>query len=117
MKAVKEIPQEIDVEMSTDEDVDEMILETEVGGDFKQLFPWSESQNEPESDAVTDRHGVPPEDVRTVTVEVARPKIKTVVKCMEDGGFYSHGRLVLKEMGGVCCLRNSSGVLSQCSEV
>ena len=63
MKAVKEIPQEIDVELSTDEDVDEMILETEVGGDFKQLFPWSESQNEPESDAVTDRHGVPPEDV------------------------------------------------------
>ena len=45
-----------------------MILETGVD-DYAQ-------QNEPESDAVTERHGVPPEDVSTVTVEV------TVVKCM-----------------------------------
>ena len=35
-----EIPQEIDVGKSTDEDVDEMILETDVGGDVK---PRSES--------------------------------------------------------------------------
>ena len=72
----KEIPQEID------EDVDEMILETDVDDDAQQ--------NETESDAVTDRHGLPPKDVSTVTVEVEQPKIKTIVKCMEDGDFYSH---------------------------
>ena len=41
-------------------------------------------QNEFESDALTDSHGVPPEDVSTVTVEVEQPKIKTVGKCMEN---------------------------------
>ena len=58
------------------------------------------------------------EDVSTVTVEVEQPKIKTVVKCMEDGDFYSHERpvyvpescdvkitvvMILKEIGGACC--------------
>ena len=43
---------------------------------------------------MTDRHGVAPEDVSTVTVEVEQPKIKTVVKCVEDGDFYSHERPV-----------------------
>ena len=33
---VKETPQEVLVEKLTDEDVDEMVLETDVGGDFKQ---------------------------------------------------------------------------------
>ena len=47
---VKKIPQEIDVEKRTDEDVDEMILETDLDDDAQQ--------NESESDAVTDRHGV-----------------------------------------------------------
>ena len=83
---MKEIPQEIDVEKLTDEDIDEMILETDVDGD-------SAVQNESESDAVADRHGVPPE-VSTVTVEVERSEIKTVVKCMEGGDFHSHERLV-----------------------
>ena len=45
-------------------------------------------------DAVTDRRAVPPEDASTVTVEVKQPKIKTVVKCMEDGDFNPHERLV-----------------------
>ena len=67
---VKEIPQEIDVEKLVDEDVDEMVLETDVDDD--------DQQNESESDAATDRHGVPPEDVSTVTVEVGLPKIKSV---------------------------------------
>ena len=64
-----------------------------------------------------------PEDVSTVTVEVEQPKSGPVVKCMVDGDFYSHERLVcvpetcdvritvvtiLKDIGGVCCLRNSS---------
>ena len=40
------------------------------------------------------RHGVPPEDVSTATVEVQQPKIKTIAKCMEDGDFYYHERLV-----------------------
>ena len=35
-----------------------------------------------------------PEDVSTVTVEVEQPKIKAVVKCMEDVDFYSHERPV-----------------------
>ena len=64
VEVVKEIPQEIEVEKLTDEDVDEMILETHVDGD-------SAVQN-----------SVPPEDVSTVTVEVEEPKIKTVVMCM-----------------------------------
>ena len=34
----KEIPQEIDVEKSADVDVDGMILETDVDGDFKQCY-------------------------------------------------------------------------------
>ena len=61
-------------------------METDVDDDAQQ--------NESESDAVTDRHGVPPEDVSTVTVDVERPKIKTVVKCVEDGDFYCHERRV-----------------------
>ena len=36
VEVAKEIPQEIDVEKLMDEDVDEMILETDVGGNFKQ---------------------------------------------------------------------------------
>ena len=51
---VTEITQKIDVEKLTDEDVDEMILETDVDDDAQQ--------NESESDAVADRHDVPPED-------------------------------------------------------
>ena len=118
VEVVKEIPQEIDVEKLMDEDIDEMILETDVGD-----VAW---QNESESDAVTDRHGVPPEDVSTATVS----KTKTVVKFMENGDFYSHespvcvpeacdvrielipcdgsATVILKEIGGVCCLRDSS---------
>ena len=76
---------------------------------------------------MTDRHGLPPEDVSSVTVEVDRPKIKTVVKCMEDGDFYSHERpvcvpetcdvritvvTILQEIGGVCCLRNSGASMA-----
>ena len=76
---------------------------------------------------MTDRHGFPPDDVSTVTVEVERPKIKTVVKCREDGDFYSHEKLmcvpetcdvriivvtILKEIGGVCCLRNSGASMA-----
>ena len=110
-----EIPQEIDVEKLMDEDVDEMILEADVDGD-------SAVQNESESDAAG-YSMVFPEDVPTVTVEVEEPKIKTVVKCMEDNDVYSHGRAVrvpetcdvritvvtiLKEISGVCCLRDSS---------
>ena len=72
---------------------------------------------------MTDRHGVPPEDVSTVTVDVEQPKIKTVVKCMEDGDVCCHETpvcvpetcnvritvaMILKEIGGVCCVRNSS---------
>ena len=64
-------------------------------------FQWSESRNELVSDAVTDRHGVSPEDVSTVTVEVERPKIKTVVKCTEDGDFYSHERFVCVSLKAV----------------
>ena len=51
-------------------------------------------QNESESDAVTDRHGVSPEDVSTTAEEVEQPKIKTVAKSVEDGDFCSHERLV-----------------------
>ena len=119
---VKEIPQEIDVEKLMNEDVDKMILETDVDDDAQQ--------NESESGAVTNKHGFPPEDVSTVTVEVEQPKIKTVVKCMEDGDLHSHERtvcvpeacdvrielvpldgsatVILKVIGGVCCLRNSA---------
>ena len=75
-----------DVEKLTEEDVDDMILETDVDDEIQQT--------ESESDAVTDIHGVPPEDVSTVTVEVEQTKIKTVVKCMENGDFYSHERPV-----------------------
>ena len=63
-----------------------MILETDVDGDAQQ--------NESESDAATDRHGVPPEYVSTVTVEVEQPKIRTVVESREDGDFHSHERPV-----------------------
>ena len=51
-----------------------MILETDLDDDAHQ--------NESESDAITDRHGVPPEDASTVTVEVERPTIKTVARMM-----------------------------------
>ena len=90
---------------------------------LRTAFQWSESRNESESDAVTDWHGVPRRRLH-------RYSIKTVVKCVEDGDFYSHERpvcvpeacdvrielipldgsatAIVKEIGGVCCLRNSS---------
>ena len=95
------------------------ILETDVDDDSQQCTA--------ESDAVG--CGVVfPEHVSTVTVEVDQPKIKTVVKFMEDGDSHSHetpehvrielipsdgsATVILKEIGGVCCLRNWSRVLS-----
>ena len=102
-----------------------MILETDVGGDFKQYSNGANPGPSRSQNAVTDRHGLPPEDVSTVTVEVERPQMETVVKCMEECDFNSHERLmcvcvfetcdvritvvtILKEIGGVCCLRKSS---------
>ena len=73
VELVKEIPQEIDVEKLMDEDVDATILQP---------------------DDVGNGMVVQPEDVSTVTVEAEQPKIKTVVKCIEDGDFYSQEKLV-----------------------
>ena len=103
---VKEIPQEIDVEKLMDEDVDEMILETNVDGDamhsgadhgrspilkspkrplkLRTAFQWSESWNESESDTVTDRHGVPRRRLHR----------DSGGGTAHDGDFYSHERPV-----------------------
>ena len=84
-----------------DDDVDETILETDVDDDAQQCTA--------EPDAVGNGMVVQPEDVSTVTVEVEQPKIKTVVKCMEDRDFYSHERLV--------CLPEACDVRMEKSEV
>ena len=74
VEVAKEIPQEIDAEKLTDEDVDEMTLETDVDDDAQQCRM--------ESDAVG--YGmVFTEDVSTATVEVEQSK--TVISVLTRG--------------------------------
>ena len=99
VEVVKEILHKIDFEKLMDEDVDEMILETDVDG-VNQHF----------KDPGTSRSQVQWVTAwcftrRRLDREVEQPKIKTVVKCMEYGDFHSHEWLV-------CVLKLATSELS-----
>ena len=123
----KEILQEIDVEKPMYEDFDEMILETDVDGDVKAQWSRSWAQSDPQiANESTPMERIPERvGVRCRNRQASSSTRRRLHRAQdqEDGDFYSHKRLVcvpetcdvrttvvtiLKEIGGVCCLRNPS---------